>query len=199
MKSKLTIPWRRFLSLLQGIVGAGLLAAIPIPCSAAEPAPDKATAKFEIRFLKDMIDHHNMAVEMAVICEGKAVRAELEAQCGEMRTGQSEEIELMQGWLADWYGIEYEPRMGLRDMEMLEMLAMLDGAEFEIEFLEMMIKHHGTAIKSSGKCTRRAAHNALRQLCHDIIEAQRAEIELMRDWLCDWHGVCRGRRHHSHR
>jgi len=32
-----------------------------LPAIAAEPAPDGHTARFEINFMEDMIDHHTMA------------------------------------------------------------------------------------------------------------------------------------------
>jgi uncharacterized protein (DUF305 family) len=77
-------------------------------------------------------------------------------------------------------------------MRMMEKLASLSGAEFEIEFMQMMIKHHLAAIREASKCVERAYHDELRELCEDIITTQAAEIEQMRTWLCEWYGVCRG-------
>src|SRR3546814_3730981 len=48
---------------LVAVGGAGI--AIAAPAAAEEPAPEESTAKFEVDFLMDMIDHHAMAVEMA--------------------------------------------------------------------------------------------------------------------------------------
>src|SRR3546814_13320078 len=50
---------------LVAVGGAGI--AIAAPAAAEEPAPEESTAKFEVDFLMDMIDHHAMAVEMAEI------------------------------------------------------------------------------------------------------------------------------------
>lgn len=61
--------------------------------------------------MQDMIDHHNMAVMMAGLCEDRAIHEELLALCDQIATSQSAEIEDMQAWLHDWYGINYEPEM----------------------------------------------------------------------------------------
>ncbi len=73
---------------------------------------------------------------------------------------------------------------------MIERLASLSGAEFEIAFMEMMIEHHEAAIREAEECLRRAYHRQLRRLCENIIETQSAEIEQMQTWLCQWYGIC---------
>jgi len=138
-----------------------------------------------------MIDHHHMAVMMAEMCLGKAIHPELRSLCESIRTAQMAEIEEMQAWLQDWYGITYEPVMKPGDEQMMERLASLSGAEFEIAFMEMMIKHHEKAIKEGRHCLDKASHIELRELCESIITTQSAEIEQMQTWLCQWYGECR--------
>ncbi len=157
------------------------------------PAPDKATAKYEIDFMQDMIDHHAMAVPMANMCVEKAIHVELRTLCQEIIAAQSAEIQQMQTWLMEWYGISYSPEMKPGDMRMMEKMAELSGAEFEIEFMEMMIKHHLKAIRKASKCVDRVFHDQLREMCENIIVTQAAEIEQMRTWLCDWYGICKDR------
>ena len=154
-------------------------------------APDKSAANFEIKFLTDMIDHHHMAVMMAETCVAKAIHAELRSLCEEIMAAQSREIELMQGWLKQWYGLAHEPEMKPGDMKMMDRLAAMSGAEFEIEFMEMMIKHHEKAIKEAQRCVDKAYHAELRSLCRNIIAAQSQEIGQLRSWLCQWYGRCR--------
>jgi uncharacterized protein (DUF305 family) len=158
--------------------------------SADAPAPDKSTATFEVDFLEDMIDHHAMATEMAELCLQKAVHQELRALCEDIIAMQSQEIAMMQSWLADWYGVSHEPEMKPGEMRKHEKLASLSGAEFESAFMEMMIKHHTRAIKEAEKCLAKADHSALRALCEDIIATQSQEIAMMQSWLCAWYGVC---------
>ena len=168
------------------------LAPAPSPAVtiASGPAPTKAQARYEIDFLQDMIDHHMMAVMTAELCVEKAIHEELRALCQEIIAAQSAEIEQMQGWLQEWYGISYEPRMTRGMQKQVDRLAALSGAEFEIAFMEMMIEHHAKAIREAERCVDRAYHPELEELCEDIIATQSAEIEQMQAWLCEWYGRC---------
>ena len=157
----------------------------------AGPAPNRATARYEIDFMQDMIDHHAMAIMMSEMCMEKAVHEEFRTLCQNIITAQQQEITEMQSWLTEWYGISYSPQMNPGDMRMMEKMAAMSGAEFEIEFMEMMIKHHLKAIREASKCVDRVFHQELRELCENIITSQAAEIEQMRTWLCQWYGVCR--------
>jgi uncharacterized protein (DUF305 family) len=140
--------------------------------------------------MKMMIGHHNMAVEMASLCADRAVHPELESLCQDIIAAQTAEIADMQSWLEDWYDISYEPRMTGRDRKDLRELAELDGEEFEIEFLHMMIHHHTEAIEQGEDCVDRAFHDELLELCHNIIATQSDEIALMEEWLCQWYDTC---------
>lgn len=158
---------------------------------ASTAAPTPPAANFEVRFMTGMIDHHQMAIEMAEICLDKAQHEELRQMCRNIIATQTAEIQQMQAWLQDWYGISYAPTMKPGDRKMLERLASLDGAEFEIAFMEMMIKHHEKAIKEARHCLEKAFHAELREMCEQIMAAQSAEIAQLRAWLCQWYGRCK--------
>jgi uncharacterized protein (DUF305 family) len=177
-------------SLLATALIAGMVVAGAPAVKADGPAPKKGDARFEIKFMQNMIDHHHMAVMMAMMCEERAVHEELLMLCHQIEETQTAEIQEMQAWLADWYDIEYELRMTRRMERQMEDLAELEGEEFEIEFMEMMIEHHEVAIREGRKCVNRAYHEALIDLCQDIVEAQSMEIDQMESWLCDWYGLC---------
>lgn len=159
---------------------------------ASAPAPTTEAAKYEMRFMEDMIEHHMMAVHMSEACLARAVHPELQAVCGQIISAQTAEIQQMQAWLALWYGIEsYMPRMKPGHEMQMEKLASLSGAQFEIEFMQQMIRHHRKAIIEASQCLQRAYHDALLDLCANIIETQLAEIRQMQSWLCAWYGICR--------
>lgn len=166
-----------------------VLAVVVAPSFADAPAPDKQAAKFEVDFMMDMIDHHMMAVMMAEHCVEKAVHEELRTMCEEIIATQSQEMMMLQAWLQEWYGISYEPEHKMTGQ--MHKLMMLEGAEFEIEFMQSMIKHHEGAIKEGEKCLAKAYHPELLSLCQNIIETQTAEIEQMQSWLCEWYGICK--------
>lgn len=66
-----------------------------------------------------MIDHHQMALDMAADCLEKATTESVVTLCQDVITAQSAEIEMMQGWLLDWYNIAYSP------MSMMDMMGMM--------------------------------------------------------------------------
>lgn len=158
------------------------------------PAPNRSQARYEVSFMSMMIDHHNMAIMMAMLCEGQTVHSELQQMCEDIITAQQAEIAEFQSWLNDWYGVQHEPVMKPSDQRMLDRLASLSGEEFEIAFMTQMIKHHSIAIRRASVCEKRAFHEELIARCQSIEEAQTAEIAQMREWLCQWYQKCRGSR-----
>lgn len=174
-----------------GFILMVMLAVFAMPVAADAPAPDKQTAKYEIKFMENMIDHHAMAVMMAEMCMMKAVHPELIAACENIIATQSQEIEMMQTWLHHWYGISYEPEMHMGEMQGH---MMMDSAQFEIWFMKRMIGHHAGALKEAEDCLERAYHTELINMCEDIIVTQSQEIDMMQAWLCEWYGVCNYRK-----
>ena len=175
---------------VSALTGAGI-AVTAVPAFADAPAADAQAARFEEDFLKDMIDHHAMAVMMAEMCVDKAVHPELVSTCESIIASQSAQIEQMQGWLQDWYGATHEPDM--TGMQSMHRLMELDGAEFEIAFMRSMIRHHWGAIREAETCLHNAEHPELLGLCEDIYAAQLGEIEQMQTWLAQWYDVRGGR------
>lgn len=159
--------------------------------TSSTPAPSPAQVNYEIKFMTNMIDHHQMAIMMSELCLEKAIHPELLALCEQIIAAQAAEIEQMQGWLAEWYGVSYEPQMKPGDTRMMEKLAALSPEEFEIAYMEMMIKHHAKAVKEGEHCLERAYHEELKELCENIIKTQLQEMTIMQQWLCAWYGICR--------
>lgn len=61
--------------------------------------------EFEIAYMTMMIEHHSMAVMMALDCLQEAYHAEMLNMCAKMLGDQGNEIALMRIWLEQWYGI----------------------------------------------------------------------------------------------
>ncbi len=177
-----TKPSRILLSVLLVLTVA---VAVGSPVYADAPVPKTSAVKYEIKFNEDMIDHHMMAVMAAEECLAMASHDELIQLCNNIIVTQSDEMMMMQSWLLDWYGISYEPQMkhamgGNHDT--------MDSAEFEVMFMEMMIKHHSGAVKDAQKCQERAYHDELISLCENIEVTQTQEIATMQTWLSEWYG-----------
>lgn len=170
---------------------AGVAVAAAPAAVADAPASSEQAERFEVDFLTGMIDHHHMAVMMSQMCLEKAVHDELIATCEDIIATQTAEIETMQGWLMDWYGLEHMPDM--TGMQSMQRFHDLDGEEFEIAFMRSMIRHHWGAVREAETCLARAEHDDLLAMCAEIKTVQLCEIEMMQNWLHEWYGLPGGR------
>jgi uncharacterized protein (DUF305 family) len=181
-----------------------LLAAISLLAfsfTLADAPVESRAGRAEVRFLEGMIDHHQMALDMAADCLENTSTEDVQAICEAVIAAQTAEIEQMQGWLADWYNIDYQPMpmadmgmdmgghagmdMGGMDIDPAGMMGMMaglsraEGVDYDIAWLEAMIDHHDDALHMSERILTRADHADLRTLAENIITAQTAEIEQM--------------------
>lgn len=58
----------------------------------------------------------------------------------------------------------------------------------ERAFLVDMVGHHSMAVAMAEMAKEKATHQELKDMADDIISAQTAEIERMRNWLKKWYG-----------
>jgi uncharacterized protein (DUF305 family) len=190
------------------MLAIGLLALVAVvPSALADEPVEGRGGRAELRFLEGMIDHHQMALDMANDCLNNSSDAAVTTLCQAIIDAQSAEIAQMQGWLAAWYNVDYQPMSmlntaddGMEDMDhsdhssmnmgglatdpamtmgMMAGLNRLDGVEYDIAWLESMIDHHDDAIHMSERVLERAEHDELRILAQAIIDAQSAEIRQM--------------------
>jgi uncharacterized protein (DUF305 family) len=188
------------------ILGLFLLLALASFSAALADAPvDGRPGRAEVRFLEGMIDHHQMALDMANDCLATAATGDVQAICQNVIAAQSAEIEQMQAYLLDWYNIAYAPMPmmammmdddGMMDHDqmnhdaipatdlpmMMGMMAGLNRAQgeaYDVAWLEAMIDHHDDAIHMAERVLERAEHDDLRQLAGRIIADQTAETEQM--------------------
>ncbi len=187
------------------VVALVSVVALVAPAAADGPARNRTISRYEIQFLKDMAAHHHHAVMMAtdIMMEGNRmcleregeIRRELFDLCAAIVELQNEEIMMMMTWARQWYGVTLtmQDLMGHMTPEMTATLNEMSNAttaEFERLFLEEMIVHHAAALQPARQCKGKAEHAELKKLCRDILEVQVAEIELMRDLLCQWFREC---------
>lgn len=62
-------------------------------------------------------------------------------------------------------------------------------AEYEIEVMKFFIDHHTMAMEMAEMCVAKAVHEDLRDLCKEIIESQREEVNSLGTWLTRWYGI----------
>lgn len=190
--------------------------AFAVPLVVADGPVAGRAGRAEVRYMEGMIDHHQMALDMAEDCLTKVETESFRAVCQGVIDAQTPEIETLRGWLRGWYGIEYAPMamselMELMDLApdagmemghgdhttnpmtdmpmMMGMMAGLDrveGAEYEAAWLEAMVDHHDDAVHMSERILERAEHADLRALAQQIIDDQTAEIERMESMLAEY-------------
>jgi uncharacterized protein (DUF305 family) len=169
----------------------------------------------DTQFLRDMIPHHQQAIDMAALVKDRTNRKELLDAAGRIDASQKDEIEFMQKWLAE----RNEPvagaaadhtthtgaptaaadhtshattdaaaplaaggMKGMATPEQMAALAAANGAEFDRQFLTLMIKHHDGAVKMVTELTEQpgsAYEPALFEFTRDVTNDQNAEIERM--------------------
>ena len=68
----------------------------------------------------------------------------------------------------------------------------------ERAFLVDMVGHHSMAVDMAEMAREKATHQELKDMADDVIRAQAAEIERMRNWLKKWYGREVGEDHMGH-
>jgi uncharacterized protein (DUF305 family) len=154
-----------------------LLAVFVAPAVLADGPVEGRAGRAEVRYMEGMMDHHQMAVDMANDCLSKASSESLKTICQDVIDAQTAEIAQLQEWLLNWYNIQYEPMPMMNMMEMMDGMGMgdmdhggmegmphtdppmmmgmmaglnrLEGVDYDVAWAESMIDHHDDAIHMS--------------------------------------------------
>lgn len=164
---------------------------LPAGVSVRSSSVGDGVSAMDLRFIEEMVPHHQDAVDMAELALSKAEHPELKQLAETIRRDQSREIESMRSWYRSWTGTELSDgssRMGAMMGSDLDLDKLAQATSFDREFIEHMVPHHEMAlmmvhmIRSSGRPEMRA-------LAEDIVRTQSAEIEQMRRWYEEWYGL----------
>ncbi len=162
----------------------------------AEEATDIAVTSHspdDVRFMQDMIPHHNQAVQMADLVADRTNRPEVVDAAGRITLSQQDEIELMEQWLtdrgepvpdpADHAAMHTSHRMaGMATPDQLADLDSSEGTDFDRLFLQLMITHHEGAVTMVEELLEQpgsAYDPVLFEFANDVENDQTAEIERM--------------------
>ncbi|MEO1028653.1 MAG: DUF305 domain-containing protein [Pseudomonadota bacterium] len=151
----------------------------------------------DVFFMRNMIPHHNQAVQMAVLVKDRTNRKELVDIAGRIEGSQSDEIAFMQEWLEERGQEVPDPAAhtmmdmshsmaGMASPAQMEQLATLEGTAFDRMFLELMIKHHEGAVTMVDNLLDQpgsAFDPVLFEFVGDIVNDQTSEIERMNELL----------------
>ncbi|MDX3458715.1 DUF305 domain-containing protein [Streptomyces sp. ME02-8801-2C] len=146
----------------------------------------------DVTFAQMMIPHHEQALEMAKLADGRASDSETKKLAGQIEQAQDPEIKTMKGWLESWGkptamdsmpGMDHGSGDGMMSDADMDELKGMKGTEFDKMFAEMMIEHHNGAI-ASAKDEQKSGKNAdAKKMAGDIVTSQSAEVKQLQGIL----------------
>jgi len=162
------------------------------------------TAPYDLRFMDNMIMHHEGAIMSARMMISQSAHPELRDLARRIIAGQQAQVDQMRAWIRQWYpGKDAGPAgMGSGSGGMMGggmmgggmmgggMMGggMMGGDTSDYMFLRMMIPHHQIAIDMSRDALAQAQHPLLKGLARSIIRDQSAQITEMERYLMAWYG-----------
>ncbi|MFI1742175.1 DUF305 domain-containing protein [Streptomyces sioyaensis] len=165
--------------------------------SGANPAPG-ASNDADVTFAQSMIPHHEQAVEMARLADGRASDTEIKTLAAAIEKAQGPEITTMRGWLKAWgapaSSAHSMPGMdhgsggmdhgsgamsGMMSAKDMTDLKAAKGTGFDKKFAQMMIGHHNGAITMAKDEQRNGRNATAKKLAGDVIKNQTAEVAKM--------------------
>ncbi len=164
----------------------GLPALRPIPPGALYKSAD-------VHFMQGMIAHHGQAIHMSRLAESRGAHPRVVKLAQKIDQSQEVEINQMQNWLREngqeapaaesWHTVSMP---GMLTAEQLARLDAAKGADFDRQFLTLMIQHHQGALKMVADlfATPLAAQDVnVSVFATDVEITQTAEIGIMLQML----------------
>lgn len=188
-------------ALIAGAAGLALgLLLVGVVLRPAVPAEGSVDAGFA----RDMVVHHEQAVEMSVLVRDRTDDPDVRQLALDILLTQQHQAGQMTGWLAAWglpprsatppmtwagdhdHGSTPGPSMpGLvSDAEMARLADATDETADRL-YLALMIPHHVGGVEMAELAVERADQPAVRTLAGAIVRAQEAELTLLREMLAD--------------
>jgi uncharacterized protein (DUF305 family) len=159
--------------------------------------PNQAHNDADVTFVRQMIPHHQQAVDMSELAATRAASAQVKDLASRIESEQSPEIQEMTAWLAQWGvpsagampSMSAVPGMGggsmpgmMSDADMTK-LTQASGTAFDKLFLQMMISHHQGAVTAARTELATGSSAEAKALAQGIINGQTAEITQMQQLL----------------
>lgn len=146
----------------------------------------------DITFARDMIAHHEQAVEMADLVDGADASPEVNALAEQIAAAQGPEISRMNGWLDTWEADEMADSMdggghdampGMMPSADLDALDAATGEAFDRSWLTLMIAHHEGAVEMAETEIADGENPDAIALAQNIVSSQSDEITTMKELL----------------
>jgi uncharacterized protein (DUF305 family) len=201
--SRRSAPADRDLEFLSGASWGSVIAIVVIVAALAGAVgwwvgspKDPSADSVDVGFLRDMIDHHDQAVQMSLLALSPSadVDADTRGYAEEIIVDQRFQIGQMQSWLEDWkVGLGDPDRRamtwmagmtptsvatmpGMQSAAAMSALRQATGADFEQRFLAMMTQHHLGGITMATYAASHASEPKVKALAERVISAQKGDI-----------------------
>lgn len=172
---------------MSGMDHGGKTSAASAPAGAGSSAGSFNDA--DVMFAQMMIPHHEQALEMARLADGRAQDAEVKKIVAAIEKAQDPEIRKMKSWLKAWGrpeamegGSGHSMSGMMSDAEMKE-LAAAKGKDFDRRFAELMIAHHEGAVSMAKTEQQGGADPEAKKVADDVVRTQAAEIAQLKQIL----------------
>ena len=163
----------------------------------AEQAIEIANTSYtpgDAQFMRDMIPHHQQALEMSQLAPNRTNSPEILEIAGRIEAAQSDEVAFMTQWLTSRgeplsrseEHHEHHTMRGMATPEQMENLTRASATEFDRQFLTLMITHHEGALHMVEDLMAQpgAAYDPmLFEFTNDVTNDQSKEIERMHEVL----------------
>ncbi len=146
------------------------------------PPADPPANAIDAAFVQMMIPHHEQALRMAALADGRAGDARVAAVAERIRLAQAAEIPQLRAWLAAHglpaapAGHDHATMPGMQPAAELDRLAAATGADFDRRFVAMMSAHHSGALRMVQDALAGGADQRVAELANEIGVEQAAEI-----------------------
>jgi uncharacterized protein (DUF305 family) len=143
-------------------------------------------------FIDAMVPHHQGAIAMAEVALKNAEHEEIKELSRNIFSAQQAEIEELKSIKKEEFGTSNVP-MEMSQEQMRGMGMMMDPKRlskrepFDEAFIDAMIPHHQSAIEMAQVAQEESKIPVIRQLAEDIVDAQKREIEQMKQWRKQWY------------
>lgn len=158
---------------------------------------DRTFNDADVNFAQQMIPHHEQAIEMAEMAQGRASSGDVLELAENIEAAQGPEIDTLEGWLETWgeeapsggmdhgdMGHDSDDAMpGMMDEDEMNDLMAASDADWDRMFLQMMIEHHEGAIEMAQAEVEQGQNPDAVAMAEKIISDQRAEIAQMEQLL----------------
>lgn len=199
MSLRIGRPAAVFAAILIAVSGSAAASASPEAVGSAAArgnAVDRA-------FVREMIPHHRMAVEMAEMATKQAEHMKITKFARGIISTQDSEIRRMRP-IARRLKVKPAPiqdhqvmmkdadtlGLSMDDMGMsMDMQALMNAKPFDRAFIDAMIPHHQGAIRMARAELAKGTNSQLRTIARAIVSGQTKEIRELNTWRRTWYGA----------